>query len=110
MLNSEKKVTIELLNKTGEKTGSDISLMSNPVKNTVKADKLALMVRKILNEEIPKLKHNSLLYNLVLFTVTEKMKTVQTVENVLSYIKENNISKIHDISIENGEIHIKCSD
>ena len=64
---------------------------------------------KILQEEIPQLKDNSLLYDLVLYTIIEKMNTVQTVGNVLSYIRKNHVKEVHDVSIENGEIRIKCS-
>lgn len=104
MLNSEKKVTIEW-------TNSDFSPnMSNPLKtDSTKNDKVALMVAQILDNEIPSMKNNPILYNLILHTVTEKMKTVQTVENVLSYIKSNNAKSVEDVCIDNGEIRIKCS-
>ena len=55
------------------------------------------------------IKNNPILYNLILHTVTEKMKTVQTVENVLSYIKSNNAKSVEEVCINNGEIRIKCS-
>lgn len=104
MLNSEKKVTIECTN------GNFSSGMTNPLNtNYSQNDKIALMVAQILHDEIPSLKENSLLYNLVLHTITEKMKTVQTVENVLSYIRSSNAKNVEEICIDNGEIRIKCS-
>ncbi len=104
MLNSEKKVTIEW-------TNSDFAPnMSNPLyTDSTKNDKVALMVAQILDNEIPSIKNNPILYNLILHTVTEKMKTVQTVENVLSYIKSNNAKSVEEVCINNGEIRIKCS-
>lgn len=104
MLNSEKKVTIECIN------GDFAPNMSNPLNTDLtKTDKVAIMVAQILHDEIPSLRNNSLLYNLVLHTVTEKMKTVQTVENVLSYIRSSNAKSVEDVCIDNGEIRIKCS-
>lgn len=111
MLNSQKKVTIEWLDGLHNNHETDNSCcMSNPFNSQYSnTDKLSLMIMKILHEEIPQLKDNSLLYDLVLYTLIEKMKTVQTVENVLSYIKENHVKTVHDVSIKSGEIRIKCS-
>ncbi len=109
MLNQEKKVTIELVEETG-KTIKETAAMSCPITNEyTNSDKLSLMIAKILHEELPMIKDNSLLYNLVLYSVSEKMKTVQTVENVLSCIKETNAKTVEDVSFKNGEVCIKCS-
>ena len=108
MYNKEKKVTIEWI-KEGHSKGTKTK-MSNPIMDSNKiSNSLSTMVSKILQEEIPRLKDNSLLYNLVLYTLTEKMKTVQTVENVLSYIRGSNAKTVQDVSFKNGEIYIKCS-
>lgn len=109
MLNQEKKVTIELVNENGEMTRENTK-MSCPITDRFSdSDKLSLMIAKILHEELPMLKNNSLLYNLVLYSISEKMKTVQTVENVLSCIKEANAKTVEDVSFKNGEVCIKCS-
>ena len=101
MQTTKKKITIECI-----ENGKAI----NPIfENYSQTDKIQIMVKKILQEKIPRLKDNSLLYNLVLYTLTEKMKTVQSVENVLSYIKDNKLKKVEDVLIKNGEIRIKCS-
>ena len=68
--------------------------------------KLASKKIATLSTEI---KNNALLYNLVFYGVMEKMKTVQTVENVLSYIKGSDAREVKDVSFKNGEIRIKCS-
>lgn len=109
MFNSEKKVTVEWQNEVQTKKGIHSSGMSNPLLNNSDTDKLTLMISKILQEEIPQLKNNSLLYDLVLYTLVEKMNTVQTVENVLSYIKGSHAKKVQDVSVTNGEVRIKCS-
>ena len=104
MDNNEKKVTVKLTSK------DNTSNITNPLTtNYSDNDKLSLMIVKILNEEFPMIKNNSLLYDLVLYSLEEKLKTVQKVENVLSYIKENHVKKVDDVSIKNGEIYIKCS-
>ena len=46
------------------------------------------MITKILDNEIPSLKNNTLLHNLVLNTLLEKLDTVQNTKNVLSCINE----------------------
>lgn len=108
MYNQEKKVTIEWVAE-GKTVGTQ-SKVSNPISETNRvSNSLPAMVSKILQEEIPMLRDNSLLYNLVLYTLTEKMKTVQTVENVLSYIKGSNAKTVQDVSFKNGEVYIKCS-
>ena len=106
MLSSEKKVTIEWINKMDESKSN----MSNPFKRNLNdKNKLSIMVSQILSEEIPQLKNNSLLHDLVLYSLLEKMNTVQTIENVLSYIKESDAKAVQDVSFRNGEIRIKCS-
>ena len=113
MLNSEKKVTIEWIakrNNENETENCSKSTVSNPITDSYSdTDKLSLMIAKILHEELPMLEGNSLLKDLVMYSLLEKMKTVQSVENVLSYIKENNAKQVHDVSFKNGEVRIKCS-
>ena len=100
MLNSEKKVTIELINERNDKSAN----MSNPIKRKHSdKNKLSVMISQILSEEIPQLKNNSLLHDLVLYSLMEKMSTVQTFENVLSYIKESDAKSVQDVSFKNGE-------
>lgn len=110
MLNSEKKVTIELVKEKGEAPNLTSSKMTNPLSDKyTTSEKLANMVKLVLKQELPQLEHNSLLYDLVLYTITEKMNTVQNVENVLSYIRDNNVKEVQDVSFRKGEVHIKCS-
>ena len=110
MMNSEKKVTIELSNEVGECKDVNYSKMTNPLNlDMTKTDKLALMVKKILDDELPMMKNNSLLYDLVLYSLIEKMNTVQNIENVLSYIKDNNVKEVNDVTFRKGEVFIRCS-
>ena len=98
MITKEKKVTVELN-----------SGMTNPVNSNNDTEKIADMVTQILDNELPMLKNNSLLHDLVLYTVFEKMNTVQNVKNVLSYIKDNRVKEVRDVYFRNGEVRIKCS-
>lgn len=110
MLNSEKKVIIELSNEIGECKNVDYSKVTNPMSSDyANSDKLALMVRTILDNELPDYKNNSLLYDLVLYSLVEKANTVQNIENVLSYIKDNNVKEVNDVTFRKGEVFIKCS-
>lgn len=111
MYKNEKKVTVECVNDNslnrefGEFVKNQYS--SNPMKGS--NDSLSEMVKNVLDKELPMLKNNSLLHDLVLYSLQEKMKTVQTLENVLSYIKVNKAKQIEDVSFKNGEVRIKCS-
>lgn len=108
MLKPERKVTVELMEK--DNTTPVMKSVSNPITGEFSdTDKLSLMIVKVIHEELPMIKDNSLLFDLVLYSILEKMKTVQSVENVLSYIKETNAKTVRDVSFENGEVHIKCS-
>jgi len=115
MFNNERKVTVEWIENEGlakvnGKTTIVAEKMTNPI-NRYSSDtsKLSEMVTTILDKELPMLKDNALLHELVLYTLLEKVKTVQTVENVLSYIKENNAKTVQDVYFKNGEVRIKCS-
>lgn len=106
MLNSEKKVTIEWEN--GNNASS--TNMSNPITcSDTDSNKKKMMISQVLSEEIPQIKANSLLHNIIVYSLLEKMNTVQNIENVLSYIKGNDAKTVQDVSFKNGEIRIKCS-
>ncbi len=113
MFKSDKKVTIEwekrLNNNKTDKKYTDTRMSNSITAGYSDSDKLALMIKRILHEELPMIKDNSLLYNLVLYTLIEKMKTVQSVENVLSYIKDKHAKRVDDVLFCNGEIYIRCS-
>lgn len=114
MFKQEKKVTVELIKEAEEKNTKRKNIftsdgMSNPIDNFSDTNNLSKMVTDILDKELPMFKHNSLLHDLVLYSIIEKMKTVQTVRNVLSYIKENHAKKVQDVCFRNGEVCIKCS-
>lgn len=98
MISKEKKITVEL------NTG-----MTNPINSNTDRNKIAEMVKNILDNELPMLKNNSLLHDLVLYSVLEKMNTVQNVKNVLSYIKDKSVKEVRDVYFRNGEVRIKCS-
>ncbi len=114
MFNEEKKVIVEWINenecaKNRTKEIYNTPKMSNPIYISHNTDNLSQMITNVLDEELPMLKNNSLLHDLVLYTLMERMKTVQTVKNVLSYIKGNCAKKVQDVYFENGEVRIKCS-
>lgn len=106
MLNSEKKVTIEWENENNVSSTNT----SNPITcNRSDSNKKKMMISQILSEEIPQIRTNSLLHEIVVYSLLEKMNTVQNIENVLSYIKGNDAKTVQDVSFKNGEIRIKCS-
>ncbi len=112
MYNSKKQVTIEWIKSADTKNKIDNSTsisMSNPINRDSESDKITSMVNTILNEEFPELVNNSLIHDLVLYNVLQKVNTVQTVENVLSCMKNNRAKQINDVYFKNGEVRIQCS-
>lgn len=84
--------------------------MSNPLEaNSSMEENLSQMVNQIIEEEFPSLKSTEMLHDMVLYSLIERLNTIQTMENVLSYIKEANIKKVDEILFKNGDINIKCS-
>ena len=109
MYRGNKEIRIELSAPNGNDDKSVLNI-TNPIYNkSNETDKIKAMVTNILDKELAMLKNNTLLHGLVLQSVIEKVKTVQTVENVLSYIKEKNVKEIEDVQFKNGEVYIKCS-
>lgn len=106
MLSIKKQITIEL--GSNEATRNK-KVLTNPISQEyTENDKISMMIARVIEDEFPQIKNNSLLYDLVLYSITEKMKTVQSVENVLSYIKGTEAKEVRDVTITNGEVLIKC--
>lgn len=106
MLSEDKKVKLEFVGKTDKNVYLN---MTSPQKCSIKdTDKLSDMVKMVLEKELPMLKNNTFLHDLVLYTLLDKVKTVQTVKNVLSYIKESDTKQIKDVRFQNGEVCIEC--
>ena len=84
--------------------------MSNQLEaNSLMEENLSQMVNQIIEEEFPSLKSTEMLHDMVLYSLIERLNTIQTMENVLSYIKEAKIKKVDEILFKNGDINIKCS-
>jgi len=105
MLERKRNVTVEY---EGIKTNFECA--SNPLADNsrLNAD-LSQLVDSIIKYEFPFLKNTSMLHDMALYAIKEKMNTIQTMQNVLSYIKEANVKKVDEISFKNGDINIKCS-
>ncbi len=71
-------------------------------------DRISSIVNSVLeNEFTSKIKEN-MYYDLIIYGLTNRLATMQSIKNVLSYKKENNIKEIKDISFNNGEVLLKC--
>lgn len=106
MLSTKKQITIEL---GSNEVTRNKKVLTNPISQEyTENDKISMMIARVIEDEFPQIKNNSLLYDLVLYSITEKMKTVQSVENVLSYIKGTEAKEVRDVTITNGEVLIKC--
>jgi len=105
MFGLTRNVTVEY---EGIKT--NFECVSNPIEDKTRVDSdLSGLIERIIEYEFPQLKSTSMLHDMVLYSIKEKMNTIQTMQNVLSYIKEANVKKVDEISFKNGDINIKCS-
>ena len=106
MVNSHQRINIEWINRDSNK-----ACVTNPVINqqSLNDKRYYEMLSEILSHELPMIKKNSSLFNIILYLVSEKMCTVQNVKNVLSYIKEHDCKEVNDVSFKNGDVYIKCS-
>jgi len=105
MFGLKRNVTVEY---EGVKT--NFECVSNPLKyeSGAMAD-LSKIIDSIIKKEFPMLKNTAMLHDMVLYSIKEKMNTIQTMQNVLSYIKESDVKNVDEISFNNGDINIKCS-
>ena len=88
--------------------GTLIDSAFREVQRYIDTTKISGMISAAIEEEMPFLKNNSLLFDLVSYTVLEDLKTVQSVKNVLSCIKKANAKKVKEVFFKNGEISIQC--
>lgn len=105
MLNSDKKITIEMLDEQNKQENFKISELMTKDESKSNIE----MVKSIINSELPMLQPDSWLYELLVYSLIEKVTTVQNLKNVVSCIKGNNGKSVDDISFKNGEVFIKCS-
>lgn len=47
-------------------------------------------------------------YEVLKQILIDKLCTMQSIKNVLSYKKENGIKEIHDVNFNNGEVELTC--
>ena len=66
-------------------------------------------VDSIIADEFPRMRNNSLLRSFVIESLLDSMGTVQSIQNVLLYSKENSVKSIDDVFFKDGDVHIKCS-
>ena len=77
------------------------STVTNPLNNKKSSSILNLyeMIEEIIKAEFPSLKNTNLLTDLTLYSMIDKIQTVQTIENVLSCITHTD-----KLVNENGEV------
>ncbi|MDD3238022.1 MAG: hypothetical protein PHV37_08010 [Candidatus Gastranaerophilales bacterium] len=72
------------------------------------AGRMSDIIADVLKNEFSDKITNSEFYNLLLYVLTNKLCTLQSIKNVLSYKKKQNIKEIQDVSFNNGEVQLKC--
>lgn len=89
-------------------TYTDVIYCNQKLALECNGQKLKEVATNILNEEFPGWIEHSNLYDLLIHVLTNRLCTMQSIKNVLSYKKELNIKQIQDVSFNNGEVQLKC--
>lgn len=70
--------------------------------------KLSNIINSVMKEDFPEIKEGSPYYDLLIYGLTKKLSTMQSIKNVLLYKKENNIKQIKDVCFKNREVQLTC--
>lgn len=70
--------------------------------------KIAKIVTTILENEFTDKIKDVAFYELLIYVLTNRLCTMQSIKNVLSYKKEKNIKQIKDVCFNNGEVQLTC--
>ncbi len=70
--------------------------------------RMAKIVKDILKDEFSSKIEKSTLYELLIYVLTNRLCTMQSIKNVLSYKKERNILEIKEVKFKSGEVELKC--
>ncbi len=65
-------------------------------------------VKRILKVEFPDWIEESEIYNLLVYVLTNRLCTMQSIKNVLSYKKQKKIRQIKDVNFNKGEVQLTC--
>ncbi len=70
--------------------------------------RMAKIVKDILKDEFSSKIEQTTLYDLLIYVLTNRLCTMQSIKNVLSYKKEQNIKEIKEVKFKSGEVELKC--
>lgn len=70
--------------------------------------KIAKIVTTILENEFSDKIKDVAFYELLIYVLTNRLCTMQSIKNVLSYKKKKNIKQIKDVCFNNGEVQLTC--
>lgn len=72
------------------------------------ASKIVNIINSVMNEEFPEIRKSNPYYELLIYGLTNRLSTMQSIKNVLLYKKENNIKLIKDVCFKNREVQLTC--
>lgn len=87
---------------------TDIIYYNQKLAMECNGQKIARIATQILHDEFSEKIEDVAFYNLLIYVLTNKLCTMQSIKNVLSYKKDKNIKEIQDVSFNNGEVQLTC--
>lgn len=72
------------------------------------ANRIANIISSVMKEEFPEIKQDNPYYDLLMYGLTKRLSTMQSIKNVLLYKRENNIKQIKDVCFKNREVQLTC--
>lgn len=93
---------------TDEGTMTDVIYYNQKLAMECNGSKIAELATTILKNEFSDRIKDVAFYELLIYVLTNRLCTMQSIKNVLSYKKEKNIKQIKDVCFNNGEVQLTC--
>lgn len=93
---------------TGVGTITDVIYFNQKLAMECNGRKIAELATTILKNEFTDRIKDVAFYELLIYILTNRLCTMQSIKNVLSYKKEKNIKQIKDVCFNNGEVQLTC--
>lgn len=93
---------------TDNGTTTDVIYYNQKLAMECNGSKIAELATTILKNEFSDKIKDIAFYELLIYVLTNRLCTMQSIKNVLSYKKEKNIKEIKDVRFNNGEVQLTC--
>lgn len=93
---------------TSKGTFTDVIYYNQRLAMECNGSRIAELATTILQNEFSDKIKDVAFYELLIYVLTNRLCTMQSIKNVLSYKKEKNIKEIKDVCFNNGEVQLTC--